>query len=128
MKLSFIAWLGLSAVAVALAQRPAWNFQGGFHGLFQGKVVTNEPYSGVGVTTSKRTLSDGDTITESSCVKVYRDSSVRTRREETHKSATCSATPQSILINDPVAGVDYAINPQNNSYRQFTIKTPPAGT
>ncbi len=80
MKICFIAFLGLSAVA--LAQRPGWNFEGGFRGLFQGKVVTNEPYSGVGVTTSKRTLSDGNTINEASCVKVYRDSSGRTRREE----------------------------------------------
>jgi hypothetical protein len=113
---------------MALAQRPAWNFGGGFRGRFQGKVVTNEPYSGVGVTTSKRTLSDGNSIDESSCVKVYRDSSGRTRREETRNSATCSATPNSIFIGDPVAGVEYAIDPQKNTYRQFTIKTPGAGT
>ena len=127
MKLSFIALLGLSAVAVALAQRPAWNFQGGFHGLFQGKVVTNEPYSGVGVTTTKRTLSDGNTINESSCAMVYRDSFGRTRREETRHAAACSTTPQTIFISDPVAGVQYVINAQDKTYRQFTIKTPPAG-
>jgi hypothetical protein len=124
MKLCFIALLGLSALA--LAQRPGWNFEGGARGLFQNKVVTNEPYSGVGVTTSKRTLSDGNTINETSCVKVYRDSSGRTRREETPKSAACGATPQTILINDPVAGVDYVINAQNNTYRQFSEKTRPA--
>jgi hypothetical protein len=126
MKISLIALLGLSALA--LAQRPAWNFQGGFRGLFQGKVVINEPYSGVGVTTLKRTLSDSNTINESNCIKLYRDSSGRTRREETRNSATCSATPQTILISDPVAGVQYAINGQNSTYRQFTIKTPPAAT
>jgi hypothetical protein len=59
---------------------------------------------------------------------VYRDSSGRTRREETRNSATCSATPSTILISDPVAGVQYAINAQKSTYRQFTIKTPPAGT
>jgi hypothetical protein len=126
MKFCFIALLGLSAVA--LAQRPSWNFQGGFQGRFQAKVVTNEPYSGVGVTTSKRTLSDGNTINESNCVKVYRDSSGRTRREETRNSSTCSATPQTIFISDPVAGLQYVINAQNSTYRQFTIKTPAAGT
>lgn len=125
MKISFVALLGLSALA--LAQGPGWN-RGGFHGLFQGKVVINEPYSGVGVTTTNRTLSDGNTINESNCVKVYRDTSGRTRREETRNSATCSATPQTIFISDPVAGVQYVINAQNNTYRQFTIKTPPAGT
>ncbi len=124
MKLCFIALLGLSAGA--LAQRPGWNFQGGFRGIFHGKVVTNEPYSGVGVTTSMRTLSDGDKISESNCVKVYRDSSGRTRREETRNSSTCSATPQSIMISDPVAGVEYVINAQNSTYRQFTVKTPAA--
>ena len=125
MKLCFLTLLGLSAVA--LAQRPALNFQGGFRGLYQGKVVINEPYSGVGVTASKRTLADGNTINESNCVKVYRDTSGRTRREETRNSATCSATPQMILISDPVAGVQYVINEQNSTYHQFTIKTPPAG-
>jgi hypothetical protein len=126
MKLCFIALLGLGAVA--LAQRPDWNFEGGFRGPFQGKVVTNEPYTGVGVTTSKRTLSDGNTINESNCVKLYRDASGRTRREETRNASACSATPQSIFISDPVAGVQYVINAQNSTYRQFTIKTPPAGT
>ena len=126
MKSSLIILLGLGAVA--LAQRPGWNFRGGFSGLFQNKVVTNAPYSGVGVTTSKRTLSDGNTINESSCVKVYRDSSGRTRREETRNSATCGATPQTIFISDPVAGIDYVINPRSNTYRQFTIKTPAAGS
>jgi hypothetical protein len=126
MKICLIALLGLSAMA--LAQRPAGDFQGGFRGLFRGKVVINEPYSGVGVTTLKRTLSDGNIINESNCLKVYRDSSGRTRREETRNSAACSATPQTIFISDPVAGVEYAINEQSRTYRQFTIKTPPAGT
>ncbi len=126
MKLCFIALLGLSAVV--FAQRPGGNFQRGFRGMFQGKVVTNEPYSGVGVTTSMRTLSDGDKISESNCVKVYRDSAGRTRREETRNSASCSATPETIMISDPVAGVEYVINAQNSTYRQFTIKTPSAGT
>jgi hypothetical protein len=125
-RLTFIALLCLSAVA--LAQRPGWNFDGGFRGRFQGKVVTNEPYSGVGTTTSKKTLSDGNTIDESSCVKVFRDSSGRARREETRNSATCSATPNSIFISDPVAGVEYAIDTRKNTYRQFTIKIPGAGT
>ncbi len=95
-----------------------------FRGQFQAKVVTGEPYSGVGVTALQRTLSDGNAINESSCVKVYRDSAGRTRREETRNSSTCSASPQTILISDPVAGVQYVINEKDNSYRQFPIKTP----
>jgi hypothetical protein len=126
MKSFFITMLGLGAVL--LAQGPSGNFRGRFHGPFHPKVVINEPYSATGVTTSKRTLSDGNSINETSCAKVYRDTSGRTRREETRNSATCSTTPQSIFISDPVASVEYAINMQNNTYRQFTIKTPPAGT
>src|SRR5271167_1782855 len=125
MRSFLIALLGLSAVA--LAQGPGRDFRGGFHGGLHPKIVINEPYSGTGVTTLKRTLSDGNVINESSCAKVYRDTSGRTRREETRNSTTCSTTPQSIFISDPVAGVEYAINLQNNTYRQFTIKAPPAG-
>src|SRR5208282_3268470 len=97
------------------AQRPGhgWGFNPG--GPMRGKVVANEPYSGVGVTNSAETLSNGTTITRAECVKVYRDSSGRTRREETRQSATCSATPQSIVITDPVAGVEYFINTQNST-------------
>ncbi len=120
----------LAVGAVALAQPPGRGFarQDVFRGQFQAKVVTGEPYSGVGVTTLKRTLSDGNTINEANCVKVYRDSAGRTRREETRNSSTCSATPQTILISDPVAAVEYVINSENSTYRQFTIKTPPART
>jgi hypothetical protein len=117
MKSCFIVLLGLSAIA--LAQRPGWDFR---------TVVTNAPYSGVGVTTSKRTLSDGNAINESNCAKVYRDSAGRTRREETRNSASCSVTPDAIQISDPVAGVRYAINTQNKTYRQFTIQAPASRT
>lgn len=124
MKIGLIALLGLGAVA--LAQRP---FAGGFHGMFgAGKVVTGVPYSATAVTTHTQTLSNGNTINQSSCVNVYRDSSGRTRRDETRNSATCSTTPQTILINDPVAGVGYIINTQNSTYRQYTIKAPSTTT
>ena len=117
----------LAAATVAVAQRPGWDAQGHFGGFHGGPVVTNEPYSGVGVATSTRTLADGNVINSQDCTKVYRDSAGRTRREETPKSTTCSTTPQSIVITDPVAGVEYFINGQNNTYRQITLKAPPAG-
>ncbi len=122
MKSCFLILLGVGAVA--LAQRPF--FAGGSRGPFAGKTVTGEPYSATGVTTRMQTLSNGNSINESSCAKLYRDTSGRTRREETRNSATCSATPTSIFISDPVAGMAYAINPQNSTYREFTIKAPSA--
>lgn len=124
-----IAVLGISVIAFAQPPGRDGNFAGQdvFRGQFQAKVVTGAPYSGVGVSALQRTLSDGNAINESICVKVYRDSAGRTRREETRNSSTCSATPQTILIGDPVAGVQYIINPKENSYRQFPFKTPGAG-
>jgi len=123
----------IASVAIGvtvLAQRPERGGfgRGAFGGIFSGRTVTNEPYSGVGVTTTKRVLADGNTISEAQCVKVYRDSAGRTRQEETPNSATCSATPATILISDPVAGVRYFINTQSNTYRQMTLRTPPAGS
>ena len=97
-------------------------------GFGGGKVVTNAPYSGVGVTTSTQTLSNSNVINRSNCTQVYRDSAGRTRQEETPNSSTCSATPRMIVIRDPVAGVQYVIDEQNNTYRQFTIKAPPSTT
>jgi len=122
MKSCFLILLG--AGTVLWAQRPGWNFEPAFRGHFEGKVVTGEPYSGTAVTTRTQTLAGGNTINEASCAKVYRDSSGRTRREETRNAATCSATPDTIFISDPVAGVAYVINTKNSTYRQMTIKTP----
>jgi hypothetical protein len=126
MKSCFLILLGVSAVA--LAQPPARNFGYGFRGLFAGKTVTGEPFSATGLTTRTQTLSNGNVINQSSCTKLYRDASGRTRREVTRNSTACSTTPTSISISDPVAGVAYAINPQNSTYRQFTLKAPQTGT
>jgi hypothetical protein len=121
-----LALLGIGTVA--LAQRPGrvWGFNP--RGRMLHKVVTNEPYSGLGVTSSTQTLSNGTTINRAECVKLYRDSSGRTRREETHQSSTCGATPQSIAISDPVAGVEYFINPRSSTYRQVKFNPPSSGT
>jgi hypothetical protein len=111
--------------------RPGFGGPLGFGGLGafgSRQVVTNEPYSGTAVTTFTQTLANGNTITHSSCEKIYRDSSGRTRREETPNATTCSATPVSIMIVDPVAGVQYLIDPHDNTYRQLTFKAPPAGS
>jgi hypothetical protein len=126
MKYAFILLLALSMAA--LAQRAGWDFGGEFRGLRGGKVVTGEPYSASALTTHTETLSNGNVIHQSSCAMLYRDSQGRTRREETRDSATCSSTPQSIVISDPVAGVGYMINTAKSTYRQFTVKAPAAAS
>lgn len=79
-----------------------------------GKVVKGAPYSAQAVTETTQTLSDGNRIINKSTATVYRDSEGRTRREQTLRVmgpfATGGEPPQTIFINDPVAGVNYALD------------------
>lgn len=79
-----------------------------------GKVVKGAPYSAQAVTETTQTLGDGNRIINKSTATIYRDSEGRTRREQTLKVmgpfATAGEPPQTIFINDPVAGVNYALD------------------
>ena len=79
-----------------------------------GKVVKGAPYSAQAVTETTQTLSDGNRIINKSTATVYRDSEGRTRREQTLRVmgpfAAAGEPPQTIFINDPVAGVNYALD------------------
>jgi len=79
-----------------------------------GKVVKGAPYSAQAVTETTQTLSDGNRIINKSTATIYRDSEGRTRREQTLRVmgpfATAGEPPQTIFINDPVAGVNYALD------------------
>src|SRR5215467_7390068 len=81
---------------------------------FSGKVVKGAPYSAQGVTETIQTLSDGNRIVNRSTATLYRDGEGRTRREQTLKpfgaGADAAEGIQSIFINDPVAGVSYALD------------------
>ena len=84
-----------------------------------GRVVKNAPYSADVVTETTQTLGDGNHIRQSSTVKVYRDSQGRTRREQSLNAlgglAANANLPQVVFINDPVVGVNYALNPQDRT-------------
>jgi hypothetical protein len=87
-----------------------------------GRVVKNAPYSADVVTETTQTLPDGNHIKQSNTVHVYRDSEGRTRREQTlnHLSglavgAANGNLPQVAFINDPVAGVNYALDMTNRT-------------
>lgn len=92
---------------------------------FDGKVIKGAPYSAQAVTETKQTLSDGNRIINKSTASVYRDSEGRTRREQTLKAigafGTTGEPPQTIFLNDPVAGVNYALD----SHRHVAHKMPP---
>ena len=96
-----------------------------------GRVVKNAPYSADLVTETTQTLTDGNHIRQSSTAKVYRDTEGRTRREQSLNAlgglAPSSNLPQVVFINDPVAGFNYALNPQNRTATKSAWARPGRG-
>ena len=96
-----------------------------------GRVVKNAPYSADIVTETTQTLTDGNHIRQSSTAKVYRDTEGRTRREQSLNTlgglAPTSSLPQVVFINDPVAGSNYALNPQDRTATKSTWARPGRG-
>ena len=89
---------------------------------FGGKVVKGAPYSGETVTETIQTLADGNRIINRITSSVYRDSDGRTRREQTLKGLGIfgggEEPLQTIFINDPVAGVTYALDSRTHTARK----------
>ena len=96
-----------------------------------GRVVKNAPYSADLVTETTQTLTDGNHIRQSGTSKVYRDTEGRTRREQSLNAlgglAPSSNLPQVVFINDPVAGFNYALNPQNRTATKSAWARPGRG-
>jgi len=90
---------------------------------FDGKLVKGAPYSAQALTETTQILSDGNRIINKSAASVYRDSEGRTRREQTLRVigpfATADEPPQTIFINDPVTGVNYALDPRSRVARKM---------
>jgi TonB family protein len=86
---------------------------------FDSKIVKGAPYSAEAITESVQTLADGNRITRTSKASVYRDGEGRTRRDQTLNHigpwATADDAPQTIFINDPVAGKNYTLNPRTRT-------------
>ncbi len=87
-----------------------------------GKPIKGAPYSAQAITESKQTLIDGNRIVNTSTAMLYRDSEGRTRREQTLRAiggVSTGAQPlQTIMINDPVAGVSYTLDPATHTARK----------
>jgi hypothetical protein len=81
-----------------------------------GRTVKGAPYSAQATSEHTQTLSNGTRISRKSTAQVYRDSEGRTRHEEAAPAfgpfAASSESPQMIFINDPVARVQYSLNPR----------------
>ena len=90
--------------------------------MMGGKVIKAAPYSAEAVTEATQTLADGNKIVNKSSTMMYRDSEGRERREESIGNLGAlgaSATPtKAIFISDPVAKVNYSLDPQAKTARK----------
>ena len=90
---------------------------------FDGKVVKGAPYSAEAITESTRMLGDGNKIKHKNTATVYRDSEGRTRRDQELGAVGPWAMPgdpqQTVFINDPVAGVNYVLDPRTRTARKM---------
>jgi hypothetical protein len=84
---------------------------GGMHG----KVVTGAPFSAAATAETKQTLSDGTTISRTMQTNLFRDAQGRVRREVTMPAvgplAATGTQRTFIMIQDPVAGAGYMLDP-----------------
>jgi hypothetical protein len=127
-------WMALAAVAaVAPAQNPpppgrgrgpGARFLAGEPGM-PGRVVKNAPFTGDLTTETTQTLGDGNRIHQSATAHMVRDSEGRTRREQSLSGlgplGSPSGNTQAIFIDDPVAGVNYALNPNNHTATKSAV-------
>jgi len=89
---------------------------------FDGSVVKSAPYSAEGVTESVHTLADGNRIVNTTRSKVYRDSEGRTRREQSLATVgpwSSDSPHEIVLINDPVAGTNFVVQPDKKTARKM---------
>ena len=94
----------------------------------EGRVVTGSPYSAQAVTEFTQTLADGNRISRTNSAFIARDSSGRTRREQSMMAIGPWANgsgeaPKSVFINDPVAGVSYVLEPNSHVANTLHVVT-----
>lgn len=80
--------------------------------------VKGAPYAADQTTVTTQSLPDGNRIVQTSTAKVYRDQQGRTRIEHSLGSIGPLASSEkhtTILINDPVAGVHFNLEPENHT-------------
>jgi hypothetical protein len=132
--LSCASALFLFSVTAFAQNSPSFTISGlvqlGGVGVPQGQ--RGAPYSATKETQTIQTLSDGTHITRKSHTRFYRDSQGRIRTELFLPVPPNSSTdePMQILINDPVEGVTYSLNPRNhtgtrNDFRRMVPQQPP---
>lgn len=129
--------LAVSASAQALGARGAGPGLGprlrilGAEAGRPGRVVTGAPYSADAVTEITQTLADGNQIHRVTTTRIYRDSQGRTRREPALSglggAPAAAGAPQIAFINDPVAGMSYALDLVRRTATSSVLHQRPAG-
>jgi hypothetical protein len=88
-----------------------------------GKAVAGAPFTATFSTKTSQTLADGNHIQRSTTGTLARDSQGRTRRDMTLSGigplATSGNPKQVSMINDPVAGNHYILEPETKTARQL---------
>jgi len=112
---------GLMAQQAPMGPGPGAPGGPGFHhmellgiGAHGGKVVTGAPFSAVAVTTFSHTLADGNKISNTHQISLFRDSQGRFRKEGSMPPMGDLAVDQPhsfVVIHDPVAGKGFLLNP-----------------
>ncbi len=88
------------------------------------KLVKDKPFTAEAVTESVQVLPDGNRIVRRNQTNYFRDSSGRTRREQTLSSLgpqPMNGPMQTIFIYDPVAKIDYVVDPDSKHARRIVI-------
>ncbi len=88
-----------------------------------GKVVKDKPFAAEGITETVQVLLDGNRIVRRNVTKQFRDRSGRTRREQTFEAFGPSSpisAKQIVFISDPVARIDYILDPASKTLRKFS--------
>ena len=91
---------------------------------FETAIVKGAPFSGEFVTENVQTLADGNRIKNTNTTTYARDGEGRTRREVTIDaigSLTGGQARKTIFIHDPVAKIDYIIDPQQKTVRKVNL-------
>jgi hypothetical protein len=101
-------------------------------GELSGNMVKGAPYSAQAETQTTQVLADGNRIVNTTTASVYRDASGRERREQAMPNlgsfGSQSISVQTVMISDPVAGVNYSLNPTDRVAMELPMPQGMAGT
>ena len=98
----------------------------GFEGMHPGKIVKGAPFSANATSETTQTLQDGTVIHRTTKSTIYRDGEGRSRREVTFSGFgpldAAGKTHTMIMINDPVAGAHFVLNPEEKVARKLALR------